>query len=155
MRYLDSVDRAILRILQKDNIISHRDIGAVLHVSPTAVTTRIRRMSEEGTIVANVAQIAPEAVGLALTIFVELEITGNTVESIDRAKTSFRGYSEVQQCYYVTGGVDFIVVLVVESMAAYEEFTRREVFKTGAVRVVRTFISMDGVKRNSSVLIKD
>lgn len=153
MQPLDRFDRAILRILQKDNATPQRDIGAAVNLSAPSVQRRIRRMEEEGVIIANVAQVKPEAVGLPLTIFVEVELVSETPVEIDRAKESFRAAPEVQQCYYVTGDADFVLIVVVESMSAYEDFTRRSFFQSGNVKKFRTFVSMDPVKRSSALNI--
>ena len=154
MQPLDDFDRAILRILQKDNTIPQRDIGAAVNLSAPSVQRRIRRMEEDGVITGNVAQVAPEAVGLTLTIFVEVELVSETPQEIDAAKARFREAPEVQQCYYVTGEADFVMVVVVESMSAYEDFTRRNFFQSGNVKKFRTFVSMDAVKRGCEVQIK-
>ncbi|NJM31454.1 MAG: Lrp/AsnC family transcriptional regulator [Rhizobiales bacterium] len=61
--------------------------------------------------------------------------------------------SEVQQCYYVTGEADFVLVVVVESMAAYEDFTRRHFFQHRNVKKFRTFVSMDAVKRGTQIAL--
>lgn len=153
MQPLDTFDRAILRVLQKDNTTPQRDIGAAVNLSAPSVQRRIRRMEDDGVIAANVAQVTPEAVGLPLTIFVEVELVSETPAEIDRAKESFRNAPEVQQCYYVTGEADFVLVVVVQSMSAYEDFTRRSFFQSGNVKKFRTFVSMDPVKRGSSVNI--
>ena len=153
MQPLDNFDRAILRILQKDNTTPQRDIGAVVNLSAPSVQRRIRRMEEDGVIAANVAQIAPEAVGLPLTIFVEVELVSETPEEIDAAKARFREAPEIQQCYYVTGEADFVLVVVVESMSAYEDFTRRNFFQSGNVKKFRTFVSMDPVKRGLNIAV--
>ncbi|MCL4120933.1 UNVERIFIED_CONTAM: hypothetical protein GTU68_045019 [Idotea baltica] len=126
--------------------MTQREIGQSVNLSAPSVQRRIRRMEADGVIAANVARITPEAVGLTLTIFVEVELVSETPDDIDAAKTRFRDAAEVQQCYYVTGDTDFILVLVVESMATYEEFTRRMFFQGGNVRKFRTFVSMDAVK---------
>lgn len=153
MQPLDSFDRAILRILQKDNTTPQRDIGAAVNLSAPSVQRRIRRMEQDGVIAANVAQVVPEAVGLPLTIFVEVELVSETPEEIDGAKARFREAPEVQQCYYVTGEADFVLIVIVESMSAYEDFTRRNFFLSGNVKKFRTFVSMDAVKRGSAVEI--
>lgn len=153
MQSLDGFDRGILRILQADNTTPQRDIGATVNLSAPSVQRRIRRMEEEGVITANMAQVSPEAIGLHLTIFVEVELVSETPAEIDRAKESSRSASEVQQCYYVTGGADFVLVVVVESMSAYEDFTRRCFFHSGNARKFRTFVSMDPVKRGTAIKI--
>lgn len=153
MTPLDSFDLAILRILQQDNRTPQRQIGEDVNLSAPSVQRRIRRMEAEGVIRSNVAVIAPETVGLSLTIFVQVELVSETPDDIDMMKRRFRDAAEVQQCYYVTGEADFMLVLVVESMSAYEDFTRRMFFHGGNVRKFRTFVSMDAVKSGSCLAL--
>ncbi|MBY6154641.1 Lrp/AsnC family transcriptional regulator [Vannielia litorea] len=153
MTQLDSYDLAILRILQRNNATPQRAIGEAVNLSAPSVQRRIKRMEAEGVIAANVAVVAPDRVGLPLTIFAQVELVSETPDDIDTMKRRFREAPEVQQCFYVTGEADFMLVLVVESMAAYEEFTRRTFFAGGNVRKFRTFVSMDAVKSGSSLNI--
>lgn len=146
MTPLDSFDRAILRILQNNNQTPQREIGAAVNLSAPSVQRRIRRMEAEGVIAANTAQIRPEAVGLPLTIIVQVELLSETPADIDAAKQGFAAAPEVQQCHYVTGEADFVLIVAVESMAAYEDFTRRMFFASGNVKKFRTMVSMDRVK---------
>lgn len=99
------------------------------------------------------AVVAPDKVGLPLTISVQVELVSETSQDIDRMKRRFRDAPEVQQCFYVTGEADFMLVVVIESMAAYEDFTRRMFFQGGNVRKFRTFVSMDLVKTGSALNI--
>ena len=151
MTQLDDFDRAILRILQQDNRTTQHKIGEAVNLSAPSVQRRIRRMEAEGVIRANVAVVDPAAVGLQLTIFVELELVSETPDEIDAVKKTLLNAPEVQQCFYVTGEVDFMVVVVVESMAVYEDFTRRMFFENGNIRKFRTFVSMDTIKSGSTL----
>lgn len=153
MTPLDSFDRAILRILQKNNQTPQRQIGEAVNLSAPSVQRRIRRMEAEGVIAANIARIRPEAVGLPLTIIVQVELLSETPDDIDAAKTRFATAPEVQQCHYITGDADFLLILVVDSMAAYEDFTRRMFFDAGNVKKFRTMVSMDRVKDGLAVNI--
>ena len=153
MTPLDAFDLAILRILQRDNATPQRAIGAAVNLSAPSVQRRIRRMDAEGVITANVAVVAPGRVGLPLTIFVQVELVSETPDEIDLMKRRFRDAPEVQQCSYVTGDADFMLVVVVASMAAYEDFTRRVLFQGGNVRKFRTFVSMDAVKTGTALNI--
>lgn len=143
---LDAFDRAILRILQRDNTTPQRVIGEAVNLSAPAVQRRIRRMEEAGVVSANVAVVDPVKVGQSLTIFVEVEVESERADLIDAAKRAFAAAPEVQQCYYVTGEADFVLVVVVPSMAAYEALTRRLFFDDRNVRRFRTFVAMDRVK---------
>ena len=151
MTPLDEFDRAILRILQEDNRTPQHKIGEAVNLSAPSVQRRIRRMEAEGVIQANVARVSPEAVGLPLTIFVEVELVSETIMEIDSIKKEFREAPEVQQCFYVTGEADFVLVAVVDTMSSYEAFTRRVFFKNNNVKKFRTFVSMDEVKTGQSL----
>ena len=125
---------------------SQRDIGDAINLSAPAVQRRIKRMTETGVIQANVAVIDPSSVGQAITIFVEIEVISETAAQIEDAKREFAAVPEIQQCYYVTGEADFILVLVVPSMGHYEELTRKLFFGNNNVKRFRTFVAMDRVK---------
>jgi DNA-binding Lrp family transcriptional regulator len=144
--HLDDFDRKILAILQRDNMTPQRTIGDAVNLSAPAVQRRIKRMREEGVIRADVSIIEPQAVGQSITIFVEVEVISETAEQIEQAKTEFAAAAEIQQCYYVTGEADFILVIIVPSMADYEALTRRLFFGNNNVKRFRTFVAMDRVK---------
>jgi DNA-binding Lrp family transcriptional regulator len=148
---LDDFDRKILAILQRDNMTPQRTIGEAVNLSAPAVQRRIKRMTEAGVIGANVAVVDPELVGQAITIFVEVEVFSETADQIEAAKRQFAATPEIQQCYYVTGEADFILVIVVPSMADYEALTRRLFFGNNNVKRFRTFVAMDRVKVGLSV----
>ncbi len=148
---LDAFDRKILDILQHDNTTSQRTIGDAVNLSAPAVQRRIKRMTEEGVIRANVALIDPAAVDQPITIFVEVEVISETAEQIEQAKQAFSAAPEIQQCYYVTGEVDFMLVVIVPSMSAYETLTRRLFFGNNNVKRFRTFVAMDRIKVGLSV----
>ncbi len=143
---LDSFDRAILRILQRDNSTPQRLIGEAVNLSAPAVQRRIKRMEAAGIIQAHVAILDPARLGQAITIFVEVEVESEKAELIDAAKRDFLAAAEVQQCYYVTGEADFVLVVMAPTMAAYEALTRRLFFANNNVKRFRTFVAMDRVK---------
>lgn len=143
---LDAFDRKILFILQKDNTTPQRTIGEAVNLSAPAVQRRIKRMTEAGVIQANVAVVDPVAVGQSITIFAEIEVISETAEQIESAKREFAAAPEIQQCYYVTGEADFILVIVVPTMSDYEALSRRLFFGNSNVKRFRTFVAMDRVK---------
>ena len=97
------------------------------------------------------AEDVPAALGHPITLFVEVELVSETAPDIDAAKSSFVAAPEVQQCYYVTGEVDFMLVVLVPSMTAYEALTRRLFFADANIRKFRTFVAMDRVKAGLAV----
>jgi DNA-binding Lrp family transcriptional regulator len=150
---LDEFDRRILAILQKDNLTPQRKIGEAVNLSAAAVQRRIKRMTEAGVIRANVAIVDPVALGHPITIFVEVEVISETAEQIEDAKREFAAVPEIQLCYYVTGEADFMMLVTVPSMTAYEVLSKRLFFGNNNVKRFRTFVAMDCIKAGLEVPI--
>ncbi len=148
---IDDFDLKILAILQRNNLTPQRVIGDAINLSAPAVQRRIKRMTESGIIQSNVALIDPAAVGQAITIFVEVEVISETAKQIEDAKAQFARTPEIQQCYYVTGEADFVLVIVVPDMARYEALTLELFFGNNNVKRFRTFVAMDRVKTGLQV----
>lgn len=150
---LDARDIAILRILQRDNKTPQRRIAERVNLSAPAVQRRIKRMEEAGVIAANVAVLDPGKVGRAITMFVAVEMESERTDLFDAARRAFAAAPEVQQCHYVTGEADFILVVVVAQMADYEALTRRLFFANNNVRRFRSFVSMQRVKTGMEIAL--
>lgn len=148
---IDGFDRKILRILQSNNLTPQREIGDQVALSAAAVHRRIRRLNDEGVIRCNVALVDPEKVGMAITLIVEVSLESEHSRDLADAKKAFATAPEVQQCYYVTGEADFILVITVADMAEYERLTQRLFFNQGNVKRFRTFVAMDRVKATLAV----
>jgi DNA-binding Lrp family transcriptional regulator len=142
---LDSLDRAILNLLQVDNTTPLRVIGEQVHLSTAPTQRRIRRLRERGVIQANAAVVDPESVGQPITILVEVQAERTHGADLDAMKAELSG-PEVQQCYYVTGNFDFLLVLTVPNMAEYEVIARRLFYENRNVKCFQTVIVMDRVK---------
>lgn len=150
---LDRFDLAILGILQQDNKTSQRSIADTIGLSAPAVQRRIKRMEETGTIMANIAVLDPSHVRHEITVFVEVEMHSEFGATHDATKKSFAEAPEIQQCYYVTGEVDFVLLIVVRTMADYEALTRRLFFSNKNVKRFRSFVAMDRVKVGLNVAL--
>lgn len=148
---VDGFDLRILEILQADNHTPQRAIGERVGLSAPAVQRRIKRMEEAGIISANVALVEPERVGQAITILVEVNVESERLDLLDATKARFAAAPEVQQCYYVTGEADFMLVVLVPSMGHYEALTRRIFFDNPNIKRFRTLVVMDRVKVGMTV----
>ncbi len=148
---LDRFDRAILAILENDNQTPQRSIGEQVGLSAPAVQRRIKHLLEAKVIEANIACINPAAIGKAITVIVEVELSDESGTRIDEIKASFLSTPQVQQCYYVTGEVDFVLIILVEDMGAYEALTRQIFFQNSNVKKFRTLVVMDRVKTGMQV----
>ncbi|WP_369060539.1 Lrp/AsnC family transcriptional regulator [Caulobacter sp. 73W] len=150
---LDAFDRAILRLIQKDNKTPQRVIAEQVSLSAAAVQRRIAAMEASGVIARNVAIIEPEALSLAITSLVEVRLRDERAATVDAARALFRDTPEVQQCYYVTGGVSFVLVIVIRDMPAYERLTRRLFAENELVDHYSSLIALDRVKTGMELSI--
>lgn len=139
---LDPFDLAILSILQQDVTTPQRVIGEAVHLSAPAVQRRIARMESSGVIRSKVAVVDPDSIGRSITVIVEVELESEVIALIDETRASFVAAPEVQQCYYVTGEIDFVLVVTVRTMAEYEALTRRLFFGNPNVKRYRSFVAM-------------
>lgn len=152
-RALDSFDRKILRILQRDNKTPQRAIAEAVNLSAAAVQRRIAAMEQAGVIAGNAALVDPAALSLTITAIVEVFLRDERTASIDRAKALFRATPQVQQCYYTTGGTSFVLVIVTADMRSYEALTRSLFSDHDWVASFRTLIALDRVKADMTVTI--
>ncbi|HWQ07832.1 MAG TPA: Lrp/AsnC family transcriptional regulator [Holophaga sp.] len=143
---IDDFDRAILQIIQKDNLTPLRVIGERVHLSAAAVQRRIRRMQEEGVIVANVAVVDPDMVGRPITILIEVHTERTHIDRLGTMKEALASAPGVQQCYFVTGDADFMLVLNVATMGEYERWSTAFFDANRNVKWFRTIVVMDRVK---------
>ena len=143
---LDPFDLAILEILQRDNAMPQRTIGERVNLSAAAVQRRIVRLQKGGVIRGNVAVLDPAAIGQPITLLVEVQIENERLDLLEASKDSFSSAPEVQQCYYVTGETDFVLVVTVASMQDYEVLTKRLFFENHNVKHFKTLVVMDRVK---------
>jgi DNA-binding Lrp family transcriptional regulator len=143
---LDPFDLAILRILQKDNTVPQRVIAERVNLSAPSIQRRIKRLEASGIIAAQTAIVNPARFGRALTIVVQVELNVETGGAIDLVKQSFVETPEIQQCYYVTGEADFVLIILVQDMSEYEALTQRLFFSNETIKKFKTFVTMDRTK---------
>ena len=155
MEAFDTLDYRILEVLQKNNLTSQRDIGNAIGLSAPAVQRRIVRMRELGMISADMAVLNPELLGPLITIVVQVEMETDKVELVNKTKLKFKQTPQVQQCYYVTGEADFMLVVVVHTMKEYETLTHQLFFNNPGIQRFKSSICMDIVKSGLTLPMPD
>ncbi|WBQ15373.1 Lrp/AsnC family transcriptional regulator [Sphingobium yanoikuyae] len=150
---IDDFDRAILRLIQRDTRMPQRAIAEAVNLSTAAVQRRIAAMERSGVILRNVAIVDPDQVGLGVTSIVEVNLVDEKAARVDKAKQLFRDAPEVQQCYYVTGGRSFIMLIVAPDMRSYEAITRRLFAENESVASYHSYLALNRVKAGMELVI--
>jgi len=151
---LDAFDRKILALWQGNTRLPAKTIGDEVGLSAAAVQRRLKRLRDEGVIQAEVAQLDPEAMGLPVTCIVNVDLDRERSVDLDRFRRKMLASAEVQQCYYVTGQSDFVLIVLAADMAAYEAFTRRALLDDANVKSFVTHVVMSRVKASCLLAIE-
>jgi Lrp/AsnC family transcriptional regulator, leucine-responsive regulatory protein len=142
---LDDIDRNILEHLQHDSRTVADVIADQVALSPAAVQRRIKRLRDSGVISADVSVVDPDALGLAMTFLVSVQMEREHAQVLEDFHRRMSADPSVQQCYYVTGDTDFILIVLARSMPDFELFTRRALFDPD-IRRFTTNVVMTRVK---------
>lgn len=148
---LDSFDIRLLNAVQHNNRVTADELSETVGLSPSACLRRLKRLRKEGVIESEIAVISPQAIGQTLTMVVEVTLERERPDILDEFKKSMRLTPEVMQCYYVTGEIDFILVVTARNMQEYEAFTQRFFFDNPNIMRFHTLVVMDRVKVGLSV----
>jgi Lrp/AsnC family leucine-responsive transcriptional regulator len=153
MTTLDELDKRILQTLQVDASLSNQELAERVHASPPTCLRRVNRLRKEGVIAREVAILAPEKLGLGLTAIVEITLDHQASEHQIAFEQLVAKEIAVQQCYRVSPGPDFVVIIQVSDMAAYHALAHRLFATQANVRNVRSFFSINRSKFETLIAI--
>lgn len=148
---IDNVDKRILVLLQQNSRITNAALAEAVGLSPPACLKRVKRLRDTGVITREVALLDPKLAGQGITMIVEVEVERDRSDLFQQSIRRIRASREVTQCYQVTGEVDFILIVNVESMEAFQAFTERVLYADPNLRKFRTLISMNRIKFTTEV----
>ena len=139
---LDATDLLLLDLLQQDAALSNQDLAARAHVSPATCLRRVKRLTDNGLIERRVALLSPDKLGAGLTAIVEVMLDRQGAEHLDAFEQHVLPEPAVQQCWRVSPGPDFILVLHASDMPAYQALVQRLFTQQANVRNVKSFFSL-------------
>lgn len=139
---LDATDRRLLNLLQEDASLTNQALAERAHLSPPTCLRRVRHLVEAGVIERQIAILSPQLASAGLTAIVEVTLDRQTAELMTAFEDRIGAEDSLQQCYRVSPGPDFVLVLHVADMAAYHALAHRLFTADANVRNVRAFFSI-------------
>ena len=119
---IDEIDRKLLSELQSDARVSYAELGRRVGLTTPAVIERVRKLEDAHIITGYRAEIDPAKVGMPITAFLRMSITGvdysHIIEVAEQSK-------EILECHRGTGGDSFIMRVVVSSVEHLQEVIDR------------------------------
>lgn len=149
---MDRIDRKILSLLQDDAEIGLAELSDRVGLSQTPCWKRIQKLQQAGVIVKRVALVAPEKIGLGLTVFVSVETADHSAAWLETFAAGVSEMPEVMELYRMAGDVDYMLRVVVADMAAYDAFYKRLIGRFPLKNVTSRF-AMERIKSTTAFAI--
>ena len=150
---LDATDLRLLDLLQADASLSNLELAEQAHTSPATALRRVRRLVDTGVIERRVALLDPHRLGAGITAVVEITLDRQGAEHLDAFERRAVAEPAVQQCWRVSPGPDFVLVVHSASMAAYHALVQRLFTQDANVRNVKAFFSVKRSKFDTRIAL--
>ena len=154
---LDEVDMTLLDAMQTDASLNNLELASRARISPPTCLRRVKRLRDAGLIEREIALLSPDKlaviIGHGLTAIVEITLDRQGSEQLDAFEARVTADDAVQQCYRVSPGPDFILLVHVADMPRYLALAQRLFTGDSNVRNVKAFFSLKRTKFKPKVLL--
>lgn len=154
MNGLDATDITILKILQENASLTNKQIAARVHLSPTPVFERIKRLREQGYIKNFVAVLDAEKLNCSFVAFCYIKMKQHTFDNAQRLMDAVQSMEEVGECYNISGDYDFLLKVYVSSMKEYQQFVLRILGELDCIGGLNSSFVMGEVKNTHAVPVR-
>lgn len=148
---LDSIDWAILGVLQSDASIPVHEVGDRVGLSSNACWRRIKRLEDSGIIARRVALLDPVKLGLATTVFVAIRTNRHDPAWLEAFSTGVAAIEEISECHRMAGDVDYLLKIVVRDIAHYDRIYRKLIAAVPDIADVSSSFSMEQMKATTAL----
>lgn len=143
---MDETDHKLLAAVQDEANTTQAALASRFGLSTAAVNRRLRRMTNAGFILRTSAILSPERLGYSLTVIACVEVESEQIRLRNAAEQEFASCPQVQQCYYVAGEWDYVLIFLTANMEQYTALTRALFFNNPNVKRFKTMVAMTRVK---------
>ena len=139
---LDAVDKQLLDLLQEDACVSNLELAQRAGISAATALRRVRQLRQAGAIERTVALVSPQVVAAGVSALVEVTLDRQGAEHLHRFEAHVLSDPAVQQCYRVSPGPDFVLMVWAQDMTAYQAVADRLFTQQANVRNVKSFFCL-------------
>jgi len=150
---LDVIDRKIIRELQRDARLSVTEIAKRVGLSKTPVALRIRQLESSGLIAGYRAILSPLKLGLTHVTYVEVRLSDTREIALSRFNEAVRAIPEVEECYMIAGGFDYLMKIRSHDMADYRRIMAEHLSTLPYVHSTSSFVAMEAVGEDAVVSV--
>lgn len=142
---LDAIDRKILSELVANARIAITELARRVGLSKTPVALRIRRMEEMGLITGYRAILSPLKLGLTHVTYVEVRLSDTRQQALERFNAAVRTIPEIEECYMIAGGFDYLLKVRSADMAGYRRIMAERISALPHIHATTSYVSMEAV----------
>ncbi len=148
---IDATDLRLLARLQDDARITNVALAESANLSPAPCLRRVRELEAAGIIRGHVTLLDPEAVGLHVSMFIQISLdkqVGNALRAFEQLIAS---YPEVMECYLMTGDSDYLLRVVAADLNALQHFIVDRLACIPNVAHIRSSVTLKQVKYKTAL----
>ena len=150
---MDAIDRRILENLQNDARMANVTLAEKVGLSPSPCLRRVGRLEETGVIKGYATLVDAEAVGLPVSIFVNVTLEKQVEGALETFEKDIRAQPEVMECYLMTGDFDYLLRVVTSDLQAYERFLMEHLTRVPGVASIKSSFALKQVAYRTALPI--
>lgn len=150
---IDSIDKAILNLLQQDAKLTNKMLSAKLSLSVTAIYERVKKLEKHKIINRYVALLSKEKLGKSFVAFCHVKLVQHTQENIKQFENEVVAIDEVLECYHISGDYDYLIKVHVENMEVYRNFMIKKLTNLKHIGSTHSMFMINEVKHTTALNI--
>ena len=143
---LDAIDQRILTVLQRDGRCPNNQLASEVGLSPSPCLRRVRLLEEAGVIERYAAIVDPAKVGMGMTVFARVWLSGQDEDQVERFVAAVSQLAQIVECHLMAGDCDFLLRIVAPDLQGVRRFQAEHLARIEGVRSIKTDIPMQRVK---------
>ncbi|SEK08526.1 Lrp/AsnC family transcriptional regulator [Paraburkholderia diazotrophica] len=148
---IDRIDMRLLGILQTRGRISNLELAEAIRLSPAQTLRRHRRLEEMGVIRGYETRLDAQALGFGVVAFIQVTMERGHVRDLAKFKGMIAELTEIQECFAVTGDIDYMLKVVARDLKALSEFLLDTLMRIPGVSGVKSSVCLDELKCSGAV----
>ncbi len=150
-RPLDPIDLRILECLQSAAKLTNVELAERVHLSPSPCLARVKALERDGVIQRYVTLVDPRALGLNVSVFIQVSLEKQARDALERFESSIREMPEVLECYLMTGDADYLLRVVVPDVQALERLIVDRLTRIPGIANIRSSFALKQVKYETAL----
>lgn len=148
---LDSIDRHLLRLIQRDSRQSVQELGDAVGLSASACHRRLRALEAAELVSGYRADLNARKLGFSMMFFIEISLDSQGGPILEKFEAAVRDAPEVLECHLMAGQADYILRLVCRDHEDFERVHRRLLARLPGVAKVHSNMSIRTVKERTGL----